>query len=127
VLTGVFVNGMFNDFGFVPAIVFYGIAFLADYKTTIIVKDYQRHETNPLFQIFSRRFNSNNIAFAMIFLIMVGVCIASYHILAEDTVLIYILGICHLCAGINNYHISKRHYHQQQHSSELQRGVTSSL
>lgn len=114
-MTGVFVNGMFNDFGILPALVFYAMAFLVDFKTTIHVKDYQRQETNPLFHIFSKYFGSKNIAFAMIFLIMIVICIASYYIIAEnDTVLIYILGICHLCAATNNYYISKRYKQKQQ-------------
>ncbi len=106
VLTGIFVNAMFNDFGISPALLFYAMAFLADYKTTIHVKNCQKYETNPLFGILCKKFGIN-ISFTLIFAIGYIINIAFYYII-QDTILTYILGICHLCTGINNYHVSKK-------------------
>ena len=103
---GIFVNVFFNDFGIIPAIIFYACVFFTDYHSTVRVRNFTKHETNPLFCIFSKRLSSG-MSFGIIFAIGIGINIISYAVLA-DPIISYVLGMCHLCAAANNYHISKK-------------------
>lgn len=104
-LAGIFVNVMLYDFGIFMALLFYGLCFGTDYISTVRIKKFERYEANPIFCILSKRIGAVP-SFVSIFAIGIIACAASYVIL-EDTVMAYMLSVCHLCIATTNYHTSK--------------------
>jgi hypothetical protein len=104
-LLGIIINALLNDFGALPAIAFYVVSFLADYYSTIKIKDCHSKETNPLFAILQRKF-SPQPSFFVIFLVGILINIVSF-LAIGDTVMSYVIGTGHVCMAITNHSISK--------------------
>ncbi len=106
VLIGIIANVFLNDYGIWIAIFVYIGCFFVDYITTIRVKNYTKHEINPLFQVLNHKLDSTT-SFMVILGIGVTVNLVAFYTI-QDTVLSYILSIGHLCMAANNHHYSKK-------------------
>lgn len=106
VLSGIVIHVLFNDYGVVLALAFYGIMFFIDYTSTVKVSNYEKYETNPLFSVLSKRLG-NRLSFGVILAVGIIANITLY-LLLHDFVFCYILGMCHVLCSVNNHFISKK-------------------
>ena len=105
VLFGIVLKVLIVDYGFVAAFVLWGIAFAFDFISTISIKNYTSHETNQLFQLFTK-FIPNRMAFLLIIVTALIIqCIV--FLLFADLIITYIMTVACFCTVISNVHTRK--------------------
>lgn len=100
VLFGIVLKVLMIDYGVIAAFVLWGIAFTFDYLSTLSVKNYQTHETNPLFHIFSK-YIPNGISFLLIGVIAFLIQFIIF-LLFNDLIITYILTVVCFCTVFSN-------------------------
>jgi len=103
VLFGIALKVLIVDYGVIAAFALWGMAYTFDFLSTISIKNYHTHETNQLFQIFSK-YIPNGISFLLIGIISFLVqCIV--FLLYDDLIITYIMTVACFCTVFSNlYH-----------------------
>ena len=105
IAVGAVLAAVLGQYGPVIALPFYCTAFLADYKSTVMHRQYRKFETNPIFCALSGRVGAR-ASFATILAVGITANAIPYVILG-DPFFSYMLGMCHVCAAACNLHAGK--------------------